>query len=280
MNEITLQDTLHSNIDELDIKIKKTLTIENNTPTPFDATHSNQVKSHSETTQLPYSSTEIFVTPTTLENIQPPQDEHNISLNAHTADLIDLNEKMDETIKVNVENPLNPPRIDLDELETEQDYINFYINETARRYRLFKYENQVDTINKMELEDALFDALEEINQYTPQTAYNLEYFAKQGRRYRKLLLMGTAKNALLTLISESASNGVDVSIEDLSMSNKLSDLQGLYDNLKEQFNETLEKMKGYDRLVIRRSTFSTGSSKFQTSFVARMANIYKSGGWI
>ena len=177
------------------------------------------------------------------------------------------------------------PRIDPKSVETENQAFDFMYNEVLRRFRFNQYDNMIEApINKLEVEDAIYDALEEINQQlAPNTSWELLDFVKLGRRYRRLLFLGSAKNLLLMLLSHWTSNGVEVSIESFSVNDKTSDINSLYGEVKEVFNEQLQQMKEYDRMTVRYSTFSTGKRRYTSGYNSigmRTARIIRNGGML
>lgn len=187
-----------------------------------------------------------------------------------------------EVLKIKNTSSETPRRIAPTSVKTEEQAITYFINEVNRRYRFNQYDNMIDKLEPIEIEDALFDALEEINQHSPATDYNLLHFVTTGMRYRKLLILGTAKNALTTLISIWAANGINVSVEDLSVDNKFGDMQSFKDSIVTEFNELLEAFKSYDRLAVSQSTFSTGARQYSKvgNFNFRVGMIVRNGGRI
>lgn len=177
------------------------------------------------------------------------------------------------------------PRLDASKVETEDDALDYLYNELVRRFRFNMYDNMIDApLHRLEIQDALEDSLEEINEYIqPKTSWSLLHFVKKGRRYRRLLLLGAAKNVMLSMVSLGTSNAIEVTIEDFGVSDKTSDFMSLYNELKELFQEQLTQMKEYDRLAVRFSTFSTGKRRVgssSSSLTTRVSRIVRQGGII
>lgn len=173
------------------------------------------------------------------------------------------------------------PRINPDDVKTEEHAIIFFESELVRRYRFFRYDNMIDNLTTDELEDALYDALEIINQTPPIWSGGLLDYVKLGRRYRRLLLHGAAYYALMTLWSEWSANGMNISIEDLAVDNKTGDIQTLMDAQWNVFQELLKEMKEYDRMALKVSTFSTGlysRNVGQSVYNTRISSIIRTGG--
>lgn len=187
-----------------------------------------------------------------------------------------------EINKLTKDEPAFAKRIPTEQVTTEEMALEFFYLEVCRRYRFLQYENALENLDKEEIYDAITDALEEINEYPPRSQRTLLDFVKLGIRYRRLLIMGAARNAVSTLVSIWTSNGIDVSVEDLSVSSKLGDFQSLLSTLTEQFEKALTEMKQKDKLCITSFTYSTGGRRFPrtTSFSTRISNIRKSGGFI
>lgn len=197
-----------------------------------------------------------------------------------------LNETTDDTVMLQHHTETGVlPRLDAQAVETEQQAFEFMYNEVLRRFRFNQYENMIEApVNKLEVEDAIYDALEEINQQiAPHKVWDLLHFVKLGRRYRRLLFLGSAKNLLLMLVSHSTSNGTTVSIEDFEVADKTSDFMNLYEEIKNVFNEMMTQMKEYDRLTVKSSSFSTGKRQYGIGYNStgiRVARIIRNGGLI
>lgn len=234
----------------------------------------------------PKDSITTRATRTQSDAVTPPQDQVNIAQTQKPSieDSVSMPNEDITTLKHSHDTGV-PPRLDTTKIETEEQALDYFYNELMRRFRFNKYDNMIDApTHKLEVEDALDDAVEEINEFIqPRTNWDLLYFVKKGRRYRRLLLLGAAKNVLQMLTSEWIANGVDVVIEDFQVDNKTSDTQGFYDAIREQFQEQLQQMKEYDRLTVKYSTFSTGKRRWGSgynSLVARTTRIVRSGGII
>lgn len=204
-----------------------------------------------------------------------------------TADLEDeLNPQLDiedraEIVKLKKVPSADSPRINPDDVKTEEQAIVFFQSELVRRYRFFRYDNMIDNLTNDELEDAIYDALEIINQTPPIWSRGLLDFVALGRRYRRLLLHGAAYYALMTLWSEWSANGMNITIEDLGVDNKTGDIQTLMDAQWNIFQEMLKEMKEFDRQAIKVSHFNTGlySRSFgSSSYTVRVESIIRSGG--
>lgn len=240
-------------------------------------------------TQFKTANTEIAPQPTDSTEVKPKAiSADQVTQNITDSIQIKSNPALDDqapqpteqvaitTIKSNT--PADPPRIDPETVQTTEQAELFFVYELARRYRFFKYFNALENLNKEEIIDALYDALEEINEMTPQSDYTLLKLVSRGRRYRRVLILGAAKYCVITLISHWTSDGIDVTVEDLSVSSKLSDFQSLLSTISDQFTERLKELKAYDRLTIKTSTFSTGARRFATASVTtRVGRLVSSG---
>ena len=235
-----------------------------NAPTQ-DALDVKATKSYSEAVDMPKDSVEIQRENALNDKVAPPD-----------GDMLYLRHHTDTGVL---------PRLDADKVETEAQALEYLYNEVLRRFRFNQYDNMIDApTNRLEVEDAIYDALEEIVQtIAPNKQYDLVHFIKLGRRYRRLLFLGSAKNLLLSIVSLSTSNGMTVSIEDFEVSDKTSDFMSLYEEVKGVFNEQLEVMKAYDRMAVRTSTFSTGKRRYAqgyNSIAFRTSRIIRNGGML
>lgn len=187
-----------------------------------------------------------------------------------------------ESIEIEIDkgdNNATLPRVK--NVTNEAQAVEYFSNEVRRRFRLNQYETMIENIQPSEVEDAIYDTLEEINQTPPLTNLELLHFVKKGVRYRRVFILGVAKNILLTLTSIWSANGMDVAIEDLSADNKLSDIQSLYETLNEQFVESLTQLKEYDRILTRSFKYTTGRYRFGNQSVGqRLSRIITNGGFL
>lgn len=243
-------------------------------------------QSPSDQVEQPKDAIHTKATRTQTDSVPPPNDNINIAQvqKPSFTDTIAQPEEDIVTLKHSHDTGV-PPRLDATKIETEQQALDYFYNELMRRFRFNKYDNMVDApTHRLEAEDALYDCLEDINSFIqPHTSWDLLHFVKKGRRYRRLLLLGAAKNLLLMLTSEWTANGVDVVIEDFQVDNKTGDIKDLYNELKDLFTEQLQQMKEYDRLTVKYSTFTTGKRRTgvgYNSVVARTTRIIRSGGFV
>lgn len=243
-------------------------------------------QSPSDQVEQPKDSITTKATRAQADSVPQPQDQLDIAQTQKPSlnDTVAMPEEDIVTLKHSHDTGV-PPRLDATKIETEEQALDYFYNELMRRFRFNKYDNMIDApTSKLEVTDSLEDALEEINSFIqPHSNWDLLYFVKKGRRYRRLLLLGAAKNVLQMLLSDWTANGVEVVIEDFSVEDKTSSIESLYSTLREQFQEQLQQMKEYDRLTVKYSTFATGKRRTGTgynSIVARTTRIIRSGGFV
>lgn len=213
----------------------------------------------------PYDIVSTTVGAVTQDNVSAIADQITINSKTETEpnDKIPNNlSEVSDITRIAGEPIIHPFRGNPKDIKTEEQAELFFIKEIDRRYRFQQYETMVERLNADEKLDAIYDALEEINETTPQSSYTLQQMATLGHRYRRLLIIGAARNCVMTLISIFTSDGIDVSVEDLSMPNKLGDFTSLHSMLNEQFQEKMKELKAYDRLTIKTSTFPTGARRY------------------
>lgn len=271
------------NFDNLNDE-SETSTVSDTQDTVPQTQESVTIKSSKENTdQVSIDTKDSLSAKTTTSNTeQIPQatDSFKTQSSTETKDQINLQQSDNIEIITNKTNETDayPQRIDPKSVKTDEDAEAFFISEVARRYRFFSYLNALENLRRDEVLDALYDALEEINETTPQSDYSLLKLVTRGQRYRRVLILGAAKYCVITLISHWTSDGIDVTVEDLSVSSKLGDFQSLLSTITDQFTEKLKELKAYDRLAIRTSQFSTGARRFSTvSSVTRVSRITTGG---
>lgn len=283
-DEIFEEDPLEYS-DSSDVKRTSTKTETDQVTNPQDSFNTTIGSTANDTLETPQDTFTAQATKVYPDTINTPTDQVDIAKAQSTADSYDSGIAEDiTTLRYHHETGVMP-RIDASKVETNDQALDYFYNELLRRFRFNMYDNMIDApLHRLEIEDALEDALEEINQYIqPKSNWDLLYFVKKGRRYRRLLLMGAAKNVMLSMVSLGTSNGVEVAIEDFSVQDKTSDFMSLYNELKDVFQEQLTQMKEYDRLSVKFSTFSTGKRRISStnnSLAIRTSRIIRQGGII
>jgi len=135
----------------------------------------------------------------------------------------------------------------------DQTLVDEIIKEVEDRYRFNLIENLLPRPAKLEKRVAVFDAVQEINSYPPQTAHTLEQIMDPNGdpRWIRLIYIGTAKNIVAMLVSDWTSNGLDASIGDLSLESKLDEYRTLQESLNTEFDDRLEKLKETSQRFVR-----------------------------
>lgn len=284
LDKINLEDSLEGLKDSVSIDSKKAINHNDTIPdTLNDSLETDDKETNIDIIDQPYDTVESFIgasidehTPIITEQItinSKVETEPKDTVPNTSSEQIDITRIAGEPI-------IHPVRVNPKDIKTDEQAELFFIGEIDRRYRFQQYDNMMERLNQEEKLDAIYDAIEEINETTPQSSYTLLQMATLGSRYRRLLIIGAARNCIMTLISIFTSDGIDVSVEDLSMPNKLGDFTSLHSMLNEQFQERLKELKAYDRLTIKTSQFPTGSRRYgNRSGISSRVGYYSNNGY-
>lgn len=173
----------------------------------------------------------------------------------------------------------------LKELESDntvKDFINQLVEKIKIRTRFDTFNNLVgDIVSKptdKEVIAAIYDGLDDINSYEPETRYTiLDLYHNTDTRWERLLYVAASKNFINTLLFDWTANGISPQIEDLSIESKLGDFKDLHSQLDEQFKELIEKLKTTALKVNRLSKFGTSVKTMQSAirpYGSNLANRY------
>lgn len=165
-----------------------------------------------------------------------------------------------------------------DNLEVDMEALRA---ELEKRNRWKQMESFLPQPTSLEIDAAIFDALDEINSHEPCTNYTLSWVvSNQDTRWLKLVFEGASYRVTDMLVKDWAANGLDVDLGDgVALESKLGDFSSLRDSLKDTFVENLERLKTaclkYS-LVSRFSPVHAGRTSRKTTISRRFSNSYKS----
>lgn len=152
-------------------------------------------------------------------------------------------------------------------------------SEVEKRSRFSQILSLVEPPEDDELDAAIYDALDDINSLEPSTNYSLEnIIGSTDTRWKRLLYLGAAHNAVGMLLKDWTANGIDVDLGDgVALASKLSDYQTLHSDLKDEFDDKLEKLKTAALKISRVSHFSTGHglNSLSTGSFSKRARRYR-----
>lgn len=114
------------------------------------------------------------------DTVPQPLDDVNIVVNNGFQDQVP--EPEDDLSITKVKSPASGviPRIRPSSVTTAEQAESFFVAEVRRRFRFNLYDNMIDPLERVEIEDALYDALEEINQTPPFTGYTMLSLVQRG----------------------------------------------------------------------------------------------------
>jgi hypothetical protein len=105
--------------------------------------------------------------------------------------------------------------------------------------RTEKVELMTDLVGKLsddEIKQAIKSTVGEINSKVPVTNYTLDEMMNLGSAWEYLVLLGSSKNSIRTLIFNWTSEGVSIQDEIASVDSKLGDYNSLYSTMYEEFS--------------------------------------------
>lgn len=154
--------------------------------------------------------------------------------------------------------------------------ISAILAEVEKRTRFSEILSLVSPPDEDELTAAVFDSVDDINSFEPSTTYTLDWIMdNQDTRWKRLVYLGAAHNAVRMLLADWTANGIDVDLGDgVALASKLSDYQALESSLKEEFNEKIERLKTAALKFSSVRHFSTSKTMGSTTFSSR-ANRYR-----
>lgn len=109
--------------------------------------------------------------------------------------------------------------------------------------RFSSIDNLLPTPTDEEIKMAIKIALDDINSFPPKTGLNVESTVNSQDASYTLLMYGSCKNTLWTLLLDWTANGIDAQLDSLSLQSKRPDYESLFNLVKEEFNIRLENYK-------------------------------------
>jgi len=139
--------------------------------------------------------------------------------------------------------------------EIKEDVIK--IINTMTRFPIM--DNLIDNPTPEEIERAMLDGVEDINNFKPVTDYDVETLYNKGSRWRRVFHLATEINIYRTLVKDWVANGLDASIEEFNLPNKLPDYQSLLADLEQKFENSVNALKA-GKPVVRLGHYRTNNS--------------------
>jgi len=154
------------------------------------------------------------------------------------------------------------------------------------RYRLSKMDNLLENPpTPEEAEEFIFDALQDINSFPPQTFFTVEQAYDSDAtgydpRWKTLLFLGICKYAILQQVIHWTGEGLEGRIDELVAENKRPDYESLLSIITDEFDTKCERLKQTSQKFIRHvngadipSTVLSGgrTSTIITTWMSRVA---------
>lgn len=150
--------------------------------------------------------------------------------------------------------------------------------EVYKRTRFKGAETLINVITDDEVDAAIHDALQDINSHEPSTSYTLEeMWNTEDKRWKRLLYLGASRNIVSTLILDWTANGLDIDLGDgVATRSKMSDYRILGDNLQDQFETLLGRLKTTSERYNNLSQWSTSPGPLTIGVATRLAKYRRS----
>jgi len=132
-----------------------------------------------------------------------------------------------------------------------------------------KADNLVQNLTDSEFEIAMNMALSHINTAKPMTSYTVDQIMTDLKpTYYTLMVYATAYYAVNILVADWVHNGMEIELDSgITISNRLSDYEGLADRYKETFTNMLETVKSqlyFSKTKIVKTPKSKPSGRYAT----------------
>lgn len=140
--------------------------------------------------------------------------------------------------------------------------------------RLDKSENMVSKPTPEEFEVAIMEALADMNSFPPKSAVTVES-ALADSTVKMILVTGSSRYILDTVIAEWVSNGQGFAIADFEIIDRIDRYESYRDSLQDSFDKKLENAKNSG--IFPRSKITRGGN-IKTGSTTSSNSIYKRHG--
>lgn len=123
-------------------------------------------------------------------------------------------------------------------------YLNDLIAAVVRQGRFDRLDTMICPINRDEIIDAIYNALDDINTYPPQTFFSLQdVMSQKDTRWKRILILRATANCIDNLLYQWTADGIDVVLGEFQVQDKTSAYQTLFDTMQTKFDDLLTKLK-------------------------------------
>jgi hypothetical protein len=123
-------------------------------------------------------------------------------------------------------------------------YLGKLLEEVKRLGRFKTLDTMVDSVTDDEITDAVFNAIDDVNGFPPETGFSLEQISEMtDTRWKRCVVLRAAANCIDNLLFQWTADGIDVTVGEFQVTNKTSDYSSLRDALNEKYDVLIEKLK-------------------------------------
>ena len=146
----------------------------------------------------------------------------------------------------------------------DKDVFNAIFKRVSVKLRLHKSDNMIDNINGLELTEAIYEAVGAFNGVAPVTNLSLDEILSHSVT-EQLFIRWVSYHVVLTIIADWSHNGQELSIEELTVIDRIDRYQSLLEELKDGLEDKTRqakidlKLSSVGKGAIRHRGFSMGS---------------------
>nr|DAR64696.1 MAG TPA: hypothetical protein [Caudoviricetes sp.] len=158
------------------------------------------------------------------------------------------------------------------------------IEEVKRRCRYDKIDDIIEKPSDLDIEDAIYDSLADINSLEPETSFSLDFILSEGdyrdnkdHRWRRVFILGACAHSLQALTYDWTHNGFDADLNNgVAVKDRLSDYKDLMSTMKQEFDTRLQALKTASQKFSRVSHFITNRNPLAggTTYSNRVRTYY------
>ncbi len=157
--------------------------------------------------------------------------------------------------------------------ETQMEELRGQIH---KRTRFPEIESVIEPPENDEIDAAIFDAVDDINSLEPETSHSLDSILEMSdTRWKRLVILGASANVIRMILFDWTANGIDIDLGDgVQLSTKVGEYESLLSNLREEFDDKLEKLKTAALKISKVRTFTTSQGLNRISSFSRRSERY------
>lgn len=141
---------------------------------------------------------------------------------------------------------------------SEAEAVEYFVEKVEAAVRKANLDVMVPNPSPDEITASIYDILDDINSFAPETHFTLENIANMTDvRWKRLIVLGAAALCFDVMIAELTANGVDIQVGDFNLPSKLTDISAFRENWYAQFTTLLERLKISSQRFVRFKKYAT-----------------------